>query len=107
VSVTSTSVTSGEPQPLRASSPREIRAALADEETGHFDREYRLAMADAAESLDLSEVLAVLERWRRVAWSTQDDPAAHRQMLENAARLGAGENVATVPREQAKAQLNL
>jgi hypothetical protein len=105
--VTSTSAEPGGPQPFRASSPREIRAALANEEIGHFDREYRQAMADAAESLDLSGVLAVLERWRRVAWSTQDDPAAHRRMLENAARLGAGEKIATASWEQAKTQLNL
>lgn len=64
-------------------------------------------MADAVESLDLSGVLAVLERWRRVAWSTQDDPAAHRRMLESAAGLSAGEDTATVPWEQAKTRLNL
>jgi hypothetical protein len=74
-------------QPVSASSPREIRAALVGEEAGHFDREYRQAMADAAESLDLSGVLAMLERWRRVAWSTRDDPEAHRR-LEPSDRLG-------------------
>src|SRR5260370_24277469 len=63
-------------QPVSASSPREIRAALVGEEAGHFDREYRQAMADAAESLDLSGVLAMLERWRRGARPTRDDPAA-------------------------------
>ncbi len=60
-------------------------------------------MADAAESLDLSGVLAMLERWRRVAWSTRDNPDAHRRMLQDAARLGAGQDVATVPWEQVKA----
>jgi hypothetical protein len=40
-------------QPGPASSPRENRAALFGEEVGHFDREYRQVMADAAESLDL------------------------------------------------------
>ena len=94
-------------QPVSASTPREIRAALTGEEIGHFDREYRQAMADAAESLDLSGVLAMLERWQRVAWSTRDDPDAHRRMLENAARLGAGEDVTTVPWEQVKARLGL
>jgi hypothetical protein len=94
-------------QPVSASSPREIRAALVAEEAGHFDREYRQAMADAAESLDLSGVLAMLERWRRVAWSTRDDPEAHRRMLDNAGRLSAGENLATVPWQQVKTQLGL
>ena len=94
-------------QPVSASTPREIRAALTGEEIGHFDREYRQAMADAAESLDLSGVLAMLERWRRVAWSSRDDPDAHRRMLENAARLNAGEDVTTVPWGQVKARLGL
>ena len=94
-------------QPFSASTPREIRAALIGEEIGHFDREYRQTMADAAKSLDLSGVLAMLERWRRVAWSTQDDPDAHRRMLENADRLNAGEDIATVPWEQVKARLGL
>ena len=93
--------------PLPASTPREIRAALTGEEAGHFDREYRQAMADAAESLDLSGVLEMLERWRRVAWSTQDDPSAHRKMLENATRLNAGENLHTVPWDQVKTRLGL
>lgn len=103
----SASAGSYQAEPASASSPREIRAALAGEEVGHFDREYRQVMADAAESLDLSGVLAMLERWRRVAWSTLDDPDAHRGMLENAARLNSGENVATVPWHQVKAQLGL
>ena len=92
---------------MSGSTPREIRAKLIGEEIGHFDREYRQAMADAAESLDLSGVLMMLERWRRVAWSTQDDPEAHRRMLESAARLNAGGDVTTMPSEQVKAQLGL
>ena len=94
-------------QPISASTPRAIRVALTGEEIGHFDREYRQAMADAAESLDLSGVLATLERWRRVAWSTQDDPDAHQRMLENADRLNASEDVTAVPWDQVKARLGL
>ncbi len=94
-------------QPISASTPRAIRAALTGEEMGHFDREYRQAMADAAESLDLSGVLATLERWRRVAWSTQDDPDAHHRMLENADRLNAREDVTAVPWNQVKGRLGL
>jgi hypothetical protein len=45
-----------------ASTPLEIRAALTGEEIGYFDQEYRQAMTEAAESLDLSGVLAMLER---------------------------------------------
>jgi hypothetical protein len=64
-------------------------------------------MTEAAESLDLSGVLAMLERWRRVAWSTQDDRDAHHTMLETASRLNSGEDVATVPWEQVKTRLGL
>jgi hypothetical protein len=92
-------------QRVSASTPREIRDVLTGEEIGHFDREYRHVMAEAAESLDLSGVLAMFERWQRVAWSTRNDPYAHRWMLESASRLGAGEDVATVPWEHVKADL--
>jgi hypothetical protein len=98
---------SGDAQPVSACAPREIRAALTGEEIDHFDREYRQVMADAAEALDLSGVLAMLERWRRVAWSTRNDPDAHHRMLESAARLRSGTDVATVPWEQVKAELGL
>jgi hypothetical protein len=94
-------------RPFSASTPRDIRAALRGEEIGHFDREYRQAMADAADSLDLSGVLAMLERWRRVAWSTEVDPDAHSKMLESVTRLNAGEDFPTVPWEQVKTRLGL
>jgi hypothetical protein len=48
------SAASHDAQPVSASTPREIRAALTGEEIGHFDREYRHAMTEAAESLDRS-----------------------------------------------------
>ena len=49
----------------------------------------------------------VAERWRRVAWSTQDDPDAHHRMLENADRLNASEDITAVPWDQVKAGLGL
>src|SRR6266849_5000241 len=94
-------------QTVSASTPREIRAALIGEEIAHFDREYRRAMADAAESLDLSGVVSMLKRWQRVAWSTQDDPEAHRHMLACADELSAGGDVATEPWQRTKARLGL
>jgi Family of unknown function (DUF6247) len=94
-------------QAVSASTPREIRAALTGEEIVHFDREYRHAMADAAESLDLSGVVSMLRRWQRVAWSTQDDPDAHRRMLACADELNAGGVVATEPWQATRARLSL
>ncbi len=94
-------------QTVSASTPREIRAALTGEEIAHFDREYRQAMADAAESLDLSSVVSMLRRWQRVAWSTRDDPNAHRHMLACADELNAGGDVATESWQATKARLSL
>ena len=94
-------------RPVSVAAPREIRAALISEEIAHFDREYRQAMADAAESLDLSGVVSMLRRWRRVAWSSRDDPDAHRHMLACADELTAGGDVATESWQQTKARLSL
>jgi hypothetical protein len=94
-------------QPVTASTPREIRAALTGEEIAHFDREYRQAMADAAESLDLAGVVSMLNRWQRVAWSTKDDFQAHRHMLACADELNAGGDVASEPWQQTKTRLGL
>jgi len=98
---------SGGEQPVSASTPREIRAALRGQEVADFDREYRRTMADAAESLDLSGVVSMLQRWQRVAWSTQDDLDAHRHMLASADRLREGDDVATESWQQTKARLGL
>jgi Family of unknown function (DUF6247) len=94
-------------QPVSASTPREIRAALTGQEVADFDREYRRTMADAAVSLDLSGVVSMLRRWQRVAWSTQDDPDAHQHMLASADRLSAGGEVATETWQETKARLRM
>ena len=64
--------------------PREIRAALLQEETADFDRDYRQALKTAAETLSLDELHATLEHWHRIARMTQADPEAHRRMLQRA-----------------------
>jgi hypothetical protein len=98
---------SGGEQPVSASTPREIRAALTGAEVADFDREYRRTVDDAAESLDLSGVVSMLRRWQRIAWSTRDDPDAHRHMLACADELNAGGVVATESWQQTKASLGL
>jgi hypothetical protein len=74
--------------------PAAIRDALLPEEVGDFDREYRQVMSEATEARDLSPVLHMLERWRRVALSSRD-PQAHRRMLAAAQRLREGGETAT------------
>jgi hypothetical protein len=83
-------------------SPWAIRAALLPEEAGDFDREYRQVMREATETLDLTPVLEMLERWSRVARSSQD-PRVHRRMLDHADRLQRGEDIATEPWSVTKA----
>jgi hypothetical protein len=78
--------------------PRSIRDVLLPEEAGDFDREYRAAMAQATESLELTGVLQLLERWRRVAESSRDTQA-HQRMLHNADLLGRASTAGEVTTE--------
>lgn len=90
-------------------SPAEVRAALIPEEAAEFDRQWREVMARATESLDLSEVLATLDSWRRVARLTAASGAeAHRAMYRRAAARLTGEDVpAGEALPQTKARLGL
>jgi hypothetical protein len=90
-------------RPFSEATPAEVRAALLPEEVATFEREWKAALAEAAETLDLTGVHRSLESWRRIAWSTQDDPAAHRRMLQAASKALAGERVSTVPASEIKA----
>lgn len=94
--------------PFANASPGEIRAALLPEERPDFDREYRRALEVAAESLTLNELHETLECWRRVAWMTRSDPAAHRRMLRTAAERLTGEEIpAAEPLARTKARIGL
>jgi hypothetical protein len=76
-------------QPLGfgVASPGAIRAALLEEERAAFDRQFREAMAVAAESLDLTGVLDVLRAWRRIVELTERDGAEQRRrILQRAVR---------------------
>lgn len=92
--------------PFAGASPAEIRAALLAGERSDFDREYQRALKTAAETLTLDELAETLECWRRIAWSTADDPEAHRRMLRAAAARISGEPVpADEPLERTKARI--
>ncbi len=94
--------------PFANASPAEIRAALLPEERPDFDGEYRRTLQVAAESLTLDELHETLECWRRVAWMTQSDPAAHRRMLRTAAERLTGEKIhADEPLALIKARIGL
>jgi hypothetical protein len=89
--------------------PAEIRAALIPEEAAEFDQQWREVMAAATEALDLSEVLATLDSWRRVARLTAvGGSEAHRAMYRRAAARLAGEDIpADEPLSRTKARLGL
>ena len=93
------------PSPLPEKNLRAIRAALLPEDIGDFDRELRTVMAEATETLDLAPLTTFIERWWRWAWSSTN-PAAHRRMLIQVARLNRGENVPTVSRTTATSRLS-
>jgi RNA polymerase-interacting CarD/CdnL/TRCF family regulator len=64
---------------------------LLPEEAGQFDIEWQAAMTRSADSLDLTDVYRVLQRWHSIAEITRSDPRAHRRMLRRADRILAGE----------------
>ncbi len=86
--------------------PRAIRDALIPEEVPEFDRRYREAMLAATESLDLTEVVALLAHWRRHARLSRD-PEAYRRMLAQIEILNSGGEIETEPWAVTKARLGL
>lgn len=95
---------------FRDASPRDVRAALIPEEVDDFDRQWRAALAEAAETLDLTRVFEVLDSWRRRAIITQAyGPDSYRKMLARAEHtLRTGESPpGTVPWSQLKTELGL
>ncbi|RTL64011.1 MAG: hypothetical protein EKK42_26480 [Pseudonocardiaceae bacterium] len=94
---------------FRDASPAEVRAALVPEEAAEFEREWRAVLARAAETMDLTEVLATLEAWRLVARLTAASGAAgHRAMYRRAAARLAGEDIPDdEPLVRTKARLGL
>jgi len=73
---------------FKDASPGEVKAALVPEERSDFDEQWRKALADAADSLDLTEVHEVLNSWRRRATiTTHLGHDGYRQMLARAERI--------------------
>jgi hypothetical protein len=87
--------------------PAAIRDALIDEERAEFERAYRDAITEAAQTMDLTRVLDVLRNYHRIAWLTQrQGPAAHRRMLDKAAAiLQTGTNPDGIPAEDVRARI--
>lgn len=87
-------------------SPREVRAALVPEEQPDFDRQWRTALREAADTLELTDMLRVLDSWRRRATiTTHLGHNGYRDLLARAEeRLRTGEAPPdSVPLEEIKA----
>jgi len=99
----------GKPAPtlLSSGTARSIRDGLIDAERADFERRFAEEMASAAQTLDLTGVLQVLNTYRKIAEITQRQGiAAHRRMLDQIARLERGDDVPTVPGHIHKAEIN-
>lgn len=71
-------------------SPEAIRSALLPGDRAAFDAAYGEALNDARESLDLTALFQMLERWRGLA-VLQSDPAVFRRVARRAAEKLTGE----------------
>lgn len=94
------------PRNFKDASPREVRAALVPEEQADFDQQWREALNNAADSLDLTELYDVLDSWRRRATTTNYlGHDGYRKLLARAERiLRTGEpEPGSVPLEDVKA----
>ncbi|MFI5782850.1 DUF6247 family protein [Nocardia sp. NPDC051570] len=98
---------SAPPALVAASTPRAIHDALVGEEQAEFARRYGQEMAAAAESLDLTGVLAVLATFREIAETTQRHGADdHLRMLAQVENLQQGRSVATIGASEHRAEIN-
>lgn len=96
------------PRSFNEASPSEVMAALVPEERPDFEQQWRRAMADAIDSLDLTEVYTILDSWRRRATITNYlGHNGYREMLARADRiLRTGEpEPGSVPLDEIKALL--
>ena len=71
----------------RFGSPASIRAALLPEQAAEFDAAYDAALTAARQTLSLDQLHHVLRVWRRVAWQTETDADALKEMADAAAEV--------------------
>ncbi|WP_433259398.1 DUF6247 family protein (plasmid) [Streptosporangium sp. CA-135522] len=93
-----------DPTPTLERTPKAIRAALAPQHVETFDREYRAAMAQATEELDLAPALDFVERWWPIAVLCAR--GEYQRVVEVAAGIaGSGQNLATIGWDAIEARL--
>src|SRR5882762_1960193 len=95
------------PALLAPNTPRAIRDALVGAERAEFEHDYQQAMTAAAGTLDLTEVLKVLDVYRGLAEITQrQGPDAHLRMLEAVDHLRCGQDVPVVAGQLHKTEIS-
>lgn len=73
---------------LSGLSPRAIRDAVLEEERAGFERQFRAALAVAAETLELMELEELLRAWHRIGELTErDGRVKRREILARAVRV--------------------
>ena len=98
-----------EPRPvlLSAHTPRAIRDALVGSERAEFEHDYQQAMAESATTLDLTEVLKVLDVYRDLAEIARRQGAdAHLRMLDAVDRIQRGQAVPVIAGHLHKAEIS-
>jgi uncharacterized protein (DUF2249 family) len=85
------------PALLSAHTPRAIRDALVGSERAEFEHDYQQAMTESATTLDLTNVLKVLDVYREIAEiAPRQGSEAHQRMLDAVDRLQRGQAVPVV-----------
>lgn len=98
-----------EPRPalLSAHTPRAIRDALVGSERAEFEHDYQQAMTESATTLDLTEVLKVLDVYRELAEiARRQGPEAHLRMLDAVDRIQRGQVVPVIAGHLHKAEIS-
>ena len=93
----------------RFGSPASIRAALLPEQVAEFDAAYDAALTAARQTLSLDQLHQVVRVWRRVAWQTERDADALKEMADATAevrRTGAPRD-GSVSWQELKAELGI
>lgn len=92
---------------LAPSTAQAIRDALVGDERAEFEQGFAREMAQAAQTLDLTGVLRVLDIYRKIAEMTQRQGGdVHQRMLDQVQRLRRGESIPTVPGHIHKARVD-
>lgn len=86
--------------------PQAIRASLTPTLVAEFDREWAFVLDEVKLSMDLTDLHALLNKWRHTAYMEMREPGSYGRMLAKAETiLRSGTNPDAVPFEDMQAVL--